>query len=213
MKKLQTASSATSGGQSKIFFNWQIQLLDQYANAVRSAMGSVGSEGGYVRIHFQDGETGSAYWKNLSPMTILNRATKKSVYSGSPSDAYAEYKWDFKIYKDTGSLANSITSPGNHINHKSIPFAGISGSNVGRASLLEEGGVNAQGFSVPARPLFMVANHMIITYIKGILRNPNSPMRMQMVSEFKSFCNWGSKTFDQFSTKRKTAIEQGWGHV
>jgi hypothetical protein len=184
-----------------IQYKWQLELLNKYAEVVKFAMGSVSmgssevpARGGYPVIDFGMGGP-TKYWKNLHPLTIQAQARRKYGFKGSATDAYDTYKWAFKIWNDTGETANTVAV------HRVIPFAGImsGASTLHKANLNEEGGsstIAGKTVEVPARPLFLVANQLLITYFKSQVSNPSSPLYQQIAGEFvKKTLRWGGKVW------------------
>jgi hypothetical protein len=202
VRRFTDAQAKVARTKHTIQYTWQLELLNKYAEVVKFAMGSVklGSEGvpargGYPVIDFNGSGGQTKYWKNLHPLTIQAQARRKYGFKGSASEAYDEYKWDFKIWNDTGETERSVAV------HNVLPFAGIMGgsSTSTKANLNEEGGgttINGRPVEVPARPLFMVANQLLLQYFKSQTSNPTIPLYQQIIGEFvKKTLRWGGKVW------------------
>lgn len=199
--RFSLAQSKVSREKNTIQYKWQLELLNKYAQVVKFAMGSVsmGSEGvpargGYPIINFNGSGGQAKYWKNLHPLTVQQRARKAYGFKGTASEAYDEHKWDFKIWNDTGETERAVMV------HKVLPFAGITDSRVlGKANTNETGGpstIRGKVVEVPARPLFLVANHLLIAYFKSQVSNKESDLFQNIIGEFtRKTLRWGGKVW------------------
>lgn len=159
-------------------FKWKISLLEDYANEVASAMGSVSARGGYPTINF-DGVSGNVKWNALRPYTIRKKLEDRGieVKAGVGKDFYSTYGVQTSIWLDTRESQLSVTYTDS--------FAGIRNSAV--VNKLEE--VEAK------RPLFAVANFLILNVIKRAISDPNNPLGQKMRQEFTALfrsVGWGN---------------------
>lgn len=158
---------------------WTIKLLNQYEKTVKEAMGSIDAIGSYLRLSFH-GINKQEYWKNLSPYTLRVKYRRKhgKPFKGTNDEAYAQLKWEFQIWKDSGHTRSKVSSKygGN--------FAGIAGDSdaLYRASRTEDGGEGGKGV-IPQRRLFAVANEMFTEALAKAFSNENDPLVVALRSE------------------------------
>jgi len=151
-------------------FKWRIDLLNEYKVKVAKMMGSVSGRGGYPSIEFT-GESASGsgfYWPELAHIPNLKNK---------------DYETKSVIWVDSGKTRDSFTVVDN--------WVGVSSEYAG---LVERGGLNDQGFTLPARPLFSFANFMVERLVKQACSNANSRLGKNMRRGFIDLaesCGWG----------------------
>lgn len=170
LEKILGKFSAMNSAAPSFKFKWKVDLLNEYKVKVAGMMGSVSGRGGYPSIEFTgEAVSGSGfYWPELAHIPKLKQAdfVTKSV-----------------IWVDSGHTKGSFTVEDN--------WAGVHSEYAG---LVERGGTNDQGFTLPARPLFSFANFMVERLIKQACSNPNSRLGANMRRGFKDLaesCGWG----------------------
>lgn len=165
LEKLMGKLTKVSGNTASLRFQWRVDLLNEYAKKVAGMMGSVSGRGGYPTLDIT-GLSGQGFaWKELAHIPRLKNK---------------DYETKSVIWVDTGKTRDSFTIVDN--------WAGVTSEYAG---LVESGGQNAQGFTLPARPLFGFANFMVRRLIANACFDQNSPLGKRMRREFVDAIGWG----------------------
>jgi hypothetical protein len=181
MQEIEKPSSAV--------YKYKIVLLNEYKQAVASAMGSVSARGGNAVLSFQ-GDTKAVYWKNLSPRTLARKAIRLGLispsglsgYKEAKAAAYANFKNEFRIWVDTGDTRGSVDV------YETDGFAGIRGNaETMKRAYQTEFGIGSTGKPMPARGLFTIINAEFVRAKLKIMEHVKADVVATAIQ-----CGWGA---------------------